>query len=385
MSINKLLKRIANNSSSSNELDNVKNQCIYSIKNKIGNVNTAFSIFQHEFIDNDDTSKETVIHLIESYLCIDFVDIIRDIMYYNGINNDKYDEIYKYVIDNSPEINLLTKYAQEMSSSLNKFNTIIQQYTQTNRTYKSVNEVTDRLYELEVGYCLINLTSFFANNKIDIDTLDIMQSLIQLTYKIMRKYINVDRILQEHWGITKKQFQELFPGAQLIFDNNSEYFSELYTQVTKYIKQSSELLEKKKNIYEYLKELDNDDKINQFYGEIDYDPHDLWFRKAPIVVYRDFTCKPVKDIVLIGPDGDNHPNVIKVNNIGPKATKNGQLYISECYWYDPCAFIETTNGSYTVQEVARILKKDPRVFKVYLSPGPRGRKLKRLAKLIGTK
>lgn len=57
----------------------------------------------------------------------------------------------------------------------------------------------------------------------------------------------------------------------------------------------------------YLLELNNDDKIGQLYGKIDYDLHNILLRDGPIVIYRNNDTK--EDKVLIGEYGDYHSDL----------------------------------------------------------------------------
>ena len=139
---------------SSKELDDVKEQCINNIKNEIGDIKEIFQQIQHEFILNNDYTKEFILDIIDSYYYLS--DIIHDIMDENEIDDDKYNEIYNYVITNSKEINLLITHAQEMTSNINIFNQIVQQHNSTKTSYKSAHEVVEKLYELKLGYCYVN-------------------------------------------------------------------------------------------------------------------------------------------------------------------------------------------------------------------------------------
>lgn len=135
-----------------------------------------------------------------------------------------------------------------------------------------------------------------------------------------------------------------------------------------------------KSLGTYLFELDNDDKIGKYYGEIDYDPKDEELRSGPIVIYKDYNTQ--KNEVLIGKFGEYHYDIMPLDLFDKVTINNvGREYVSYCYFYAPyCAYIDKYNGAFHESEVVNTLKNDSRIKKVYLSPGQNGGKLKRLAK-----
>ena len=183
--------------------------------------------------------------------------------------------------------------------------------------------------------------------------------------KLIDSFIVNDQFCQENFNLSLSNFLELSPTRKLIQENDWQelvnYTTDIYDQL--HIKDKNK----------YLLELDNDNKINQYYGEINYNPHNLNLRDGPIIIYKD---KNNKDHVLIGNYGDFHHELL-VNNYDGKHYGRG-------YWYKPCVFIDYKgNLGYTIDDLVNILKNDSRIKKIYLAPeGPRGGKLNRLAHLI---
>lgn len=245
-----------------------------------------------------------------------------------------------------------------------------------------------KLSELICGHLYIyinkNIPKFVNMCKNFKNTYNLLSGMNLVLLDLMKLPIITDEFCQDHFGCSLADFNKLsidtsrYKLKQLITDDD---YQELTDYLKKILKQQiKEILE---NTHEqrnkYLLELNNDDKIGQFYGEIDYDPHTIQFRDAPVVVYKDFLDNK-KDKVLIGKFGEAHIDCINREDKDVFNKSNG--YVSECYFYAPCVFIDTTNGKYSIDEVAQILKNDSRIKKVYLSPGRRGGQLKRLAKRL---
>ena len=220
-------------------------------------------------------------------------------------------------------------------------------------------------------------------------TYNIKQGTELALEELFAKPIITDEFCHDHFNCSLEQFnrfgkniENVESGKVFISDTDwKELFDYFYDKVDQVVQDITSGARTERN--KYLLELDNDDKIGQLYGEIDYDPHSLQFRDAPIVVYRDFSDGG-KDKIIIGRYGEFHIECIR--RVDPsirtkcQSKSSGGVYLSECYFYKPCAFIDTTNGKYSIDEVAKILKADSRIEKVYLSPGQRGGRLKRLAK-----
>ena len=215
---------------------------------------------------------------------------------------------------------------------------------------------------------------------------DVKQGAASALREICAESVITDEFCHDHFNCSLEQFNRFGKCVENVSDRAfisdtdwKELFDYFYDKVDQAVQDitSSARIERNK----YLLELDNDDKIGQLYGEIDYDPHNTQFRDAPIVVYRDFSDGG-KDKIIIGKYGEFHINCIKRVDptIETKCQSELGTFLSECYFYKPCAFIDTTNGDYSIDEIAKILKADSRIRKVYLSPGRRGGKLKRLAK-----
>lgn len=186
----------------------------------------------------------------------------------------------------------------------------------------------------------------------------------------------LDNILREHFNLNYvKDIQSLGISKEDLIGLDPEDKNELLQGIDNIIKlHSGDSLQ---NIYKYLLELDNDDKIGQFYGNIDYDPWNPDIRSAPIVVCKDDD----QTYVLIGKFGENHRGVLQRH---PDISKKCGDNFNEAYLYGECAYVDPSRsaGKLNSDEAVQILKNDQRIKKVYLSPGRRGGQLKRLAKRI---
>ena len=245
-----------------------------------------------------------------------------------------------------------------------------------------------KLSELICGYLYMKINNNYiqaVNKGKDMQgKYSVLRSLNYLRKELLNSSIINDQFCQEHFNCSLDEFNKYgintnnYTLKQLILNNDyTELENFARNIIIQQIKEYTEKAHGKRN--KYLLELDNDDKIGQFYGEIDYDPHTVQFRDAPIVVYKDFTDAN-KDKILIGKFNEAHIDCIR--RIDKSIFDKSKGYISECYYYEPSAFIDKTNGKYNIDEVAKILKADSRIEKVYLSPGMRGGALKRLAKLF---
>lgn len=217
-------------------------------------------------------------------------------------------------------------------------------------------------------------------------TYNVEQGVTFALKELCTESVITDEFCHDHFNCSLEQFNRFGKCVENVSDRAfisdtdwKELFDYFYDKVGQAVQDIIDGARTERN--KYLLELDNDDKIGQLYGEIDYDPHNLQFRDAPIVVYRDFSDGG-KDKILIGRYGEFHIECIRRvdPSIRTKCQSELGTFLSECYFYSPCAFIDTTNGDYSIDEIAKILKADSRIEKVYLSPGQRGGKLKRLAK-----
>lgn len=195
---------------------------------------------------------------------------------------------------------------------------------------------------------------------------DIRYQLIKLTnsFKIDESFCT------KNFNIPFMKLNDIFHFTQykpIQFINDSDFMN-LYNSAVD-IYESAHIAD----INKYLLELDDDNKIGQFYGEINYTPHNISLRDGPIVIYRQKSTN--KDVVLIGSSGDYH------SDLGQYIHDADQQHYDYGYYYRPCAFIDEARCTgYTTNKLAQILVADPRIKKVYLSPaGINGGKLKRLA------
>lgn len=137
--------------------------------------------------------------------------------------------------------------------------------------------------------------------------------------------------------------------------------------------------------------LNDDDKIGvKNSTSIDYDITNDHVRTNPIVIVNDINTN--KDYVLIGPKGWSHGFYILERldtdcnkyNINQNNYKMGYGYLLK-----DIAFVDEQGDAlqvgYTFEEEVNILKNDPRIKKVYTTPGrpaPNGGPITRLAKLV---
>ena len=158
-----------------------------------------------------------------------------------------------------------------------------------------------------------------------------------------------DEFCYKHFNMSLSDKLNLSPTINLILDND---WQELLSYATGIY---DKLHIKDRN--KYLLELDNDNKIGQYYDEIDYDPHNVSFRDGPIVIYRD---KNNNDHVIIGRYGEFHHELILSNF--------DSIHYGRGYWYKPCAFIDYKNQlGYNINELVSILYNDSRIKKSIFS------------------
>lgn len=142
---------------------------------------------------------------------------------------------------------------------------------------------------------------------------------------------------------------------------------------------------------EELSQLQDDDKIGiKNSTSIDYDITADHVRSRPIIIIHDINTN--KDIVMFGPNGVSHGYYIQnklladctKHNIEVDSTKMGYGYALH-----NIAFVDEQGDNfqygYSNNDIVNILKNDPRIKKVYTTPGhpaPGGGPITRLAKLL---
>lgn len=239
----------------------------------------------------------------------------------------------------------------------------------------------------EVLADLVNYISKMPINNRSISDSDADTIIYKIFYKIGKDYKFGNTILQNHFSLSPEDAYHLIgeDWDTIIYDG--KYIPEIdREELRNSIKETIINLnpEIRGNRTEYLLNLDNDDKIDQYYGSINYDPHDLGNRDAPIIVCREFNEDNTwKDHILIGTLGEHHYHVQDRHpELMQRCLRDNKLWCSECYLFGKVAFIEKLgfSGYSSEKEVANILRTDSRILKVYLSPGRNGGLLKRLAK-----
>lgn len=282
--------------------------------------------------------------------------------------------------------NILIKEVEELQNT----QSILNKINKANNKQYTYDSLSDKISELACGYIYQQFYSiineFITQEQQLINTSQSIGPVFKAFREVIKNYAQNFKITEEfcnnHFNCTYEDLNKLFHFANKQYIINSKDYEEL---ISDSFHELSIAIHNMNNsdIYKYLAELDNDDKIDQYYGEISYDPHNLLIRSGPIVVYRDFSINPPKDIVLIGAAGEHHSTCIKKKDpeIFNKCINNNVSYMDECYFYKPyCCYIEQDRVSgYSADEVVKILKADPRIERVYLSPGKQGGKLKRLA------
>ena len=279
----------------------------------------------------------------------------KELLYYELNNDEFFIEDCKEVLSNKHNLTIFNKLAGK------------------NYTIDSLHQ---QISKLICGYLYIELPKYLKETKEEINNAPgaIIRILNYTIYNIINNFKITDQFCKEHFNCSLNDFNKYafniseFMTIDLLL---SKDYNELYDDFAKMVQETDNKVAI--NRRQYLLELDNDDKIGQYYGEIDYDPHDVDKRDAPIVIYRDLNNI---DHVLIGRFGQNHIDIYP--------NEYNKDYMSECYYYKPCAFIEKiTIKGYSIDEVTRILINDPRIKKVYLAPGHlTNSKLKRLAKIF---
>lgn len=199
-----------------------------------------------------------------------------------------------------------------------------------------------------------------------------------------------------------------------LIDNKNEILQEMnYTDVT------DELWHKIIHSYIYMKYVDLTNKIRSYIGvkndgvrnsrandllalndddkigirnstSIDYDITNDYVRTRPLIIINDENTD--KDYVFFGPKGSAHSTYVenklqddmRIKNVTPNKYKIGYGYLLG----SSIAFVDEQGDNfqvgYTLEDEVNILKNDPRIKKVYTTPGKGklGGPITRLAKLI---
>ena len=164
-----------------------------------------------------------------------------------------------------------------------------------------------------------------------------------------------------------------------------EYYPELEYKIYDLISYKNDSTRKTRsnNLITLVDEIGESTKIN-------YDPTDDHIRSKPIVIIKDKNTK--QDYVMFGPKGSSHGYYIQNYLFDELANKNidsDSAYMGYGYLLDKIAFVDEFGDGYqfgyTNEQIIDILKKDPRIVKVYQTashPMPGGGLVKRLAHLI---
>lgn len=291
-----------------------------------------------------------------------------------------------------------TTYSEKFTNILIERNTqyqyqVLQNINETSNKQYTFKSLFDKFSELICGYIYRDLYSiidmYMSEKSQFIHTARSIKYIIKYFVYFLNRYIQkfkiTEEFCQEHFNCTYEDLDRILHFSKRMYPIKDTDKETLITDAIKELKSIINNLDTT-DIYQYLAELDNDDKIGEYYGEIDYDPHNVLIRSGPIVVYRDFSINPPKDVVLIGKRGEHHITCIEREDpsIPEKCKNDGIQYIDESYFYEPyCCYIEKNRAQgYSENELVQILKADPRIERVYLSPGMKGGQLKRLARRL---
>ena len=319
-------------------------------------LNQNFNYIVEDFLDNQ---QYDIIELINN---IDNTVNKTDIKFFRENKNNIY-----YPIEN-----ILLNFIN-LPNYCNKLKAIISKVIKEKNDNKvnalngniSYEELKQRISNLICGNIYPKLTKFIPQIKLRTKIHNQLATLINS--------FNIDdKFCQDNFNLSFNQLNGIFNFSSyktLDFVNYKDW-TELYNYTIDLF-DSVNISDRNK----YLLELDNDDKIGQFYGEIDYDPHNISLRNGPIVIYRNNDTK--EDKVLIGEYGDCHSDLF------PQMINSDKSYFGRGYWYKPCAFIDGDHlTGYNLNELVEALKADSRIKKVYLSPEQHDGRLKRLAKRL---
>lgn len=320
-------------------------------------LNQNFSYIVKDFLDNQ---QYDIIELINS---IDNTADKTDINFFRENKNNIYYPVENILLD---FINLPI-YCNKLKATISKVikeknDNKVNALTNGNITYEKLKQ---RISNLICGNIYPKLAKFVPQIKLRTSIHNQLATLINS--------FNIDdKFCQENFNLSFNQLNDIFnfSSYQTLNFVNYKDWTELYNYTVDLF-DSVNISDRNK----YLLELDNDDKIGQLYGEIDYEPHNVSLRNGPIVIYRNNDTK--EDKVLIGEYGDYHSDLVS------QMANSDKAYFGRGYWYKPCAFIDGDHLiGYSIDELAKILKADPRIKKVYLTPSSRNGKLKRLAKRL---
>lgn len=250
---------------------------------------------------------------------------------------------------------------------------------------EKLNEITNQNFTISTFIDKLNNTLYYELSKLidDMSEDDILSKDPEsFVNKLLKRFKITETFCQNNFNCTLAELNNVIDVQNVNQLIDHETYLSLINHCNEIIDQFFEYNDYKytTSLGRYLFELDNDDKIGKLYGRISYNPQDEGLRSGPIVIYKDLNTQ--KNEVLIGKFGEYHRDIMPVDLFDKVAVNNaGGCYISYCYFYSPyCAYIEEYNGAFRESEVIDTLKNDPRIKKVYLSPGRRGGNLRRLAK-----
>lgn len=231
-----------------------------------------------------------------------------------------------------------------------------------------------QISKLIYGYLYLQIPKYLNIAKKILKSNTPVIAINHAVYHMIQDFKITDQFCREHFNITLNDFNKYafnideIDSTELILKNDYEELHKDFAEAFRKVSDSQNI-----DRHKYLLELNNDDKIGQYYGEIDYDPHNVSLRDAPIIVYKD---NEGEDHVLIGKYGQHHIDLY------PAEEDRNNSYVAECYYYTPCVFVDHPHG-YSIEDVVSILKNDSRFKKIYLTPPINsGGLLKRLAQKI---
>lgn len=281
-------------------------------------------------------------------------------------------------------VNRASKFYEEQFKSYFVNQSIAQLPLRQNKIInKLVNYINNNLRKillnLEINKDKSNMyESSWINSDGSLDSISIHELLYLKNYLINNKQALLERVSEKDVGdkewniICKKVIQKC--------NADNSILKKIYDFIQ--VKNFSLKMTRAKDL------LTNDDEIGQE-TYIDYDITNDYVRTRPIIIIRDANSK--KNYVFFGPLGTSHGNYVQNKLLADIAEKNitaDNYYMGYGYLLGNIAFVDESGDElqvgYTFNDEVEILKNDPRIKKVYTTPGVRGSggTIKRLAKLI---
>ena len=309
------------------------------------NINMLYSTFK-----DDHTSVQFINHIL--YYCIQHE--------YNILKNIKIAPIEKEAIIT----NIFNKHKAELKYYIDNYI----------KTHES-SDINDKLFNDLDKYIKSNFYKIFLSFKLYkdkenniyahswTDDNDYNESEYIMQYLLKNKNIILQQLKYDN--ISKEQWFTII--------NNYIHNSNIIDKIREYIGYKNDNIRRLRA--QDLLNLDDDNKIGvKNSTNIDYDITNDYVRTRPFIIINDVNTN--KDYVFFGPKGVAHSTYINrklqddmaAQNITPNNYKMGYGYL-----LGNIAFVDEHGDNfligYTLDDEVDILKKDPRIKKVYTTPG----------------